>query len=201
MFHEIFADHNRQLGTNFDQIISSLYGKKEKRVKQVGVKIFYYRLTENEWAKFMTHNEFKIIHLVRLNRLRTIISLEIALKTDQWVATPFSNRHPKDKSVSIDTSTLIEQIEKIDYFEKITRERFKDLQFLEVAYEDITGNPQDEFKKIESFLSLRNIDPGAIRHKKQNPESLRDLISNYDEVEQVLIGTPHEIYLKNNLTT
>jgi len=196
MYHEIFADHHRTIGKNFDKIISKLYEKKEQHIKQVGVKIFYYHLSGDEWKKFLEHDEIKIIHLIRRNRLRTIISLEIALKTDQWVATPSSRNDSKEKSIWIDPEKLTTQLVMIGENESRARERFGGWQFLEVAYEDITKNPNEEFLKIGNFLQLSNINPDAIRHEKQNPEGLRELITNYDEVEKALIGTPHEIYLE-----
>ena len=196
MYHEIFADHNRTIGKDFDKIIAKLYSKKERHINQVGVKIFYYHLSDDEWEKFLKHDEIKIIHLIRKNRLRTVISLEIALKTNEWVATPTSRNDSKDKSIRIDPDKLVEQLTKIGENEARTRERFMGRQFLEVTYEDITKNPNEEFRKLGSFLNISNINPDAIRHKKQNPEGLRELITNYDEVEKALIGTPHEIYLK-----
>ena len=149
MFHEIFADHNRKIGTNFEHIISNLYKKKRNHIKHVGVKIFYYHLTEDEWSKFLSHEDFKIIHLIRVNRLRTIISLEIALKTNQWVATPMSEgKTIKEKTVRINPGNLIEKIQKIGEFEQRTRDRFKKRKFLEIKYEDLAANPKEEFNKI-----------------------------------------------------
>lgn len=198
MYHEIFADHNRTIGENFDGILSNLYKKKERHIKHVGVKIFYYHLSDDEWDKFLEHEEFKIIHLVRKNRLRTIISLEIALKTNEWVATPTSRNDNKNKSIRIDPNKLIDQLVKIGEYEKITRDRFSGRPYLEVAYEDMTRNPDEEFLRVGNFLNLSYINPEAIRHKKQNPEGLRELIVNYDDVEKALIGTPHEIYLERD---
>ena len=196
MFHEIFADHNRKIGSDFDKIISKLYRRKGKRIRHVGVKIFYYHLTNEEWTKLLTHDDFKLIHIVRQNRLRTITSLEIALKTDQWVATPSSINNNKEKTVRINTTNLIKRIEKIHQEEIKTRERFKGRSLLEVAYENLITNPNEEFKKIKNFLGLPYIKPNAIKYKKQNPEGLMELIVNFEEVEQALNGTPYEDYLK-----
>src|SRR5215218_10885959 len=84
MYHEIFADHNRQVGKDFDRVFSTVFQPESKATKMVGFKVFYNHLTAEEWQKFLTCKDLKIIHLIRRNRLRTVISLEIAFKTGQW---------------------------------------------------------------------------------------------------------------------
>ena len=85
MHHEVFAEHNLEMaGKGFDQIFSMLFGKQNKNIKAVGFKLFYDHFTKDEWEKFLSYNDFKIIHLTRENCLRTIVSLDIAFKLDQW---------------------------------------------------------------------------------------------------------------------
>jgi hypothetical protein len=195
MYHEIFAEHNREPGKDFDKIFSRLLRKHEKHIKLVGFKLFYYHLTEEEWAKFLCHDEFKVIHLTRRNRLRTLLSLEIAMKTDQWKIRAGSNARSGDKRVSLNATDLVERIENIQRLEVDARERFKGRPMLEVVYEDLTADPVAGFQRISEFLGLTDVDPGKNIHKKQNPEGLKDLIINFDEVAKALTGTPYEKYL------
>jgi hypothetical protein len=185
MYHEIFAEHKREPGKDFDRIFSRLLRKHEKHIKLVGFKLFYYHLTEEEWAKFLRHDEFKVIHLTRENRLRTILSLEIAMKTDQWKVRTGSRASSSDKRVHLNVTDLVERIENIKQLEIEARERFKSRQLLEVA----------GFQKISQFLGLTDIDPNKNIHNKQNPENLKSLIINFDGVAQALAGTPYESYL------
>ena len=195
MYHEIFAEHNREPGKDFDKIFSRLLRKHKRSTKLVGFKLFYYHLTENEWEKFLHHDEFKIIHLTRRNRLRTLVSLEIAMKTDKWKIRANSNTAPSDKKVWINTEDLLARLETIKKLEMEARERFKNRQMLEVVYEDLAANPTSEFRRISEFLGLADIDPSKNILKKQNPENSRDLIINFDEVAQTLAATPYEEYL------
>ena len=197
VYHEIFAEHNRAPGKDFDRIFSRLLRRYEKNIKAVGFKLFYYHLTESEWEKFLCHEEFKVIHLTRRNRLRTILSLEIAMKTDQWKIRTGSKIRPVDKRVELDTTDLVERIETIRRMEIDSRERFKNRQVLEVIYEDLTADPVKGFQQIGTFLGLTDLNPGKNILTKQNPESLKDLIVNYDEVAQTLYGTSFEDYLYN----
>src|ERR671923_162996 len=84
MYHELFASHNREVGKDFEKILSTIYQYESKSTRLVGFKVFYNHLTDEEWEKLVRRKDLRVIHLTRRNRLRTVISLEIAFKTGQW---------------------------------------------------------------------------------------------------------------------
>lgn len=57
--------------------------------------------------------------------------------------------------------------------------------------------PSETFSRISSYLNIEDIDYKKTKLKKQNPESLQDLIVNYDEVAQLLKNTRFEDYLNS----
>jgi len=196
MYHEIFADHNREIGKDFDKVFSTLFRKEKRGTRLVGFKLFYNHLTEPEWDKFAANKSFKIIHLTRANRLRTVISTDIAFKTGQWTRSKRSGNMPPDaRRVRLDTATLIERIERIQAGELLTRERFRTRPLLEVVYETLVSQPTETFTRIGDFLGVHDIDPGQIGIRRQNPESLQQLVSNYEEVRNLLLGTEYAHYL------
>lgn len=194
MYHEIFAEHNRQIGKDFEKTLSTVFQHESKSTQIVGFKVFYNHLTEEEWKKLQARKELKVIHLTRRNRLRTVISLEIAFKTGQW-----TNSHDfirtKDKRVMLDPLKIVRRLEKIESGEAATRARFQDRQMLEVVYEELVRSPKEVFFSVEEYLGVDGINPDKIRLKRQNPESLRQLIINYDEVETALKDTRFAEYL------
>ena len=194
MFHEIFAAHNRELGKNFDKIMSKLYRKQEKRIRNVGFKLFYYHLTENEWKKFLSYKDISIIHLTRRNHLRTLVSLEIAFKTNRWTSGN-SKLSLESRIVYLDPDKLLKDIEKIIKYENITRDRFRDRKMMEVVYEDVVKDPINQFTQIGNFLGITDIDHQKIHIRKQNPEVLKNLIGNFDEVSYSLKNTRFAEYL------
>lgn len=196
VYHEIFADHNREIGKDFDKVFSTLFRKEKKGTRLVGFKLFYNHLTEQEWEKFVADRSFKIIHLTRANRLRTLISTDIAFKTGQWTRSRRSGEVPADaRRVRLDPATLIERIERIRAGELLTRERFRDGPLLEVVYETMVSHPMESFQQIGDFLGVHDIDPGQIGIRRQNPEGLEQLVVNYDEVRRLLMGTEYARYL------
>jgi LPS sulfotransferase NodH len=198
MYHEIFADHNRQVGKDFDRVFSIVFQPESKSTKMVGFKVFYNHLTEDEWQKFLICKDLKIIHLIRRNRLRTVISLEIAFKTGQWTQSGKSNSGEiKVKRLNLDPSKLLKRLEQIEEGEATARARFRDRQILEVVYEELVQSPTSVFESVGTYLGVNGIDPGQIRLRRQNPETLQQLIINYEEIVAALRHTRFEEYLDN----
>jgi LPS sulfotransferase NodH len=194
-YHEIFADHNRKVGKDFDKILSTVFAYESKSTQVVGFKVFYNHLTEEEWSKLVAYKDLKVIHLLRRNRLRTVISLEIAFKTGEWTKSKNNSSGPREKRVRLEPSKLIKRLEQIEEGECATRVRFLDREILDIFYEDLVQNPKQTFAIVGAYLGVGGIDPDRIRLRKQNPESLRQLIVNYDEVEAVLKNTRFAEYL------
>jgi LPS sulfotransferase NodH len=194
VYHEIFASHNRKIGQDFDRILSTIYRHESRSTQLVGFKVFYNHLTDEEWKRLAAKDDLKVIHLTRQNRLRTIISLEIAFKTGQWTKAGKSSG-PKEKRVTLDPLKIMERLEQIEAGETATRARFCDRQMLEIIYEELVKSPHELFASIGTFLGVRGIDPVKIRLQRQNPESLAQLIVNYDEVASALINSRFAEYL------
>jgi LPS sulfotransferase NodH len=197
MYHEVFAKRNREIaGKEFDLIFPMVFQKESRNIKAVGFKLFYDHLTREEWEKFLSRKYIRIIHLTRENRLRTIVSLDIAFKTDQWgVSANDKNKQLVEKRIILDTSKLIDRLDQIQDYERFTRDRIKDRHILEVVYEKLTTKPREIFQYIGKYLGIDDIDPSKITLTKQNPESLEQLIVNYDEVYELLKNTKYAPHL------
>ena len=189
MYAEIFAERYHEKGKDFDLIFSKLFRKESRHIKAVGFKLFDVHLSDDEWNKFLSHKEFKIIHLTRQNRLRMILSDTIAGKTSQHFLYAGKVIEPKEKRVSLRTSRLIDSLEDIEKREILTRERFRNRQLLEVVYEDLIRRPRQEFQRMGDFLGVSGFDSNKIPLTRQNPEGLEQLIINYGEVYRLLKNT------------
>jgi len=197
MFHEIFSADNRIIGQGFNEGISQLYAEYARCIRAVGCKIFYNHLTNEEWAEFEKLKEFKILHLMRRNRLRTLVSLAIAFKTDIWLQTNSRKKIPVEhKRVYLEPENLIGQINQIETWESETRDRFAHRDTLEIYYENLVDNFNAIASKAIKFVGADRWSSNRVAYKKQNPEPLDQLILNFDEVSHVLKNTPWENYLE-----
>lgn len=192
MYHEIYAEHNRELGKDFEIIYNRYFNKVEYFVSRVGCKLFYYHLTEDEWNKFMLY-PFKYIHLTRDNKLKTIISLDKAFRTDQWVNN--ENNSNNTLRLKINTDNLIQRIEGIEKYENEFRQRVKGKPVLEIVYEHVVEHPAEDFHMISDFLEIPDIDHTLIKLRKQSKNNLQEEIENYYDVKSLLENSPYSRYL------
>jgi hypothetical protein len=133
-----------------------------------------------------------ILHLIRKNKLKIILSSMIA---------GIRNRSRSSVELSaiqvmVDTKSLLGALEKLCAEEKKWREAFSNHNpYLEITYEDFFKNHPETAAKIEGFFKVtpgRWIWPNLT---KLNPDSVKNIAINYDEVVAVLQGTPFQEYL------
>lgn len=162
----------------------------------------------------------RVLHLRRRNLLRAMLSLKIAEQTGVWVVPTgrkltLANvgkafRHPgwaaqklsallprmetaKSRApagVSISPEELYEYIIRME----ITRAKFDDL-FREhptqtILYEDLQRDCQAVFDQTQAFLGVKPR-PLAVALQKQNPQPLRELLANYDELHKAFGSGDH----------
>lgn len=67
--------------------------------------------------------------------------------------------------------------------------------YLEVAYESFTTHRDDETRRVLQFLNIDQFVHLSTNLVKLNPDSIEDLVENYEEVAQALKGSVYEKYL------
>lgn len=181
--------------------IDELFIPKQKKTKVIGFKYFYYHPVDGDSQKateiLKSIEELKVIHLKRRNLLKTVISCEIAELTGVWYVNDKTN-HTEKKPIEISVEKVKEEID-------LTNSRINkgDLDFaanpnITVFYEDLVDNRTTEFRKILDFLNVSETVPGDSPLKKQNPEPLDKLVSNFQEIINSFKGTKYEHYLNMN---
>lgn len=159
----------------------------------VGFKLFD---EHSQWVRqfVLSREETKKILLLRRNFLRAEISLQIAKKTDAWVQ--FSNNQEREKIV-FDVVGFWEHLGSVRKFEEEVEEFLKSTgqSYVKLFYEDING--ADLGKKMMEIVRFLGLDvyefqEKQVRLRKQNPHSIRELVTNYEEIEASLVGTECE---------
>jgi LPS sulfotransferase NodH len=148
------------------------------------------------WNELIGMKNLHVIHLKRKNILRTIVSRKIAGETNVW-GNLNKNYSNKKEKISFEVNDLQNKLEETEQWMKKGDRIFKDHNIISVYYEDIINNPKDTFKKITNFLGVKYVKPKT-NYKKQNPEKLEVLISNYKELKSAFKGTKWEVFFNNN---
>lgn len=170
--------------------------------------------------------ELRVVHLMRRNRLRTLVSMRIAESTGRWLEFPpepswrsrvnpgtFAKaaRDPRRAFSAALRKLRSEPPPGLDVQRRVTlditecRDFFQNLEFSEqhwtklmaehpstdVFYEDLASDLDVTAGSVQQFLGLEPV-PVRVDLQRQNPEPLRQLISNYDELRASFAGTPYE---------
>ena len=200
---------NRELFHNTNahscrEIWESLFVKKYWNIKYVGFKIFYYHplksVDKEVWDFIENDKTIKIIHLTRKNMLRTIISREIAIQTNVWIDQGGGNADPislLDKRFEINIDLCLKKIEETKTWEKQTSTIFLAHPVIELTYEELTADTQKAMNRIYSFFNLTYY-PATSDVRRQNPETIKNLIINYDELATVLLNEGYSDFLEEN---
>jgi LPS sulfotransferase NodH len=149
----------------------------------VGFKMFYYHGNGDGgalWDCLVTDTELPVIHMKRRNKLRAVVSREIAAKTGQW-ATKDTDVPVVDKQVTLDPLWLERNFRSTERAEEHFGMLFQEHPGLEVEYEEIAACPSVAFERVIRVLGL-DWAPIAPVTRKQNPEQLSQLIANYGEL-------------------
>ena len=176
------------------EFLSDLYNE-SRNAKAIGYKVNYsqvrrYRAT----ISWVSQNNVKILHLIRVNLLKRLVSHKIAKARNLL----HSTRAVEPMKIYIDPTTLLPDFRRRQArFDKYKR-RFVEVfnaPFLEVAYESLLADLDTEIGKVLKFLEIDKFMPLTSEFVKINPDSIEDIVENYDEIKQTLLNTEFENFL------
>lgn len=149
-------------------------------------------LVEDVWSYFEDDTKIKILHLKRENRLKQYLSLCRAWKTNEWICHSLK-KPPTRKPIRIEPQNCLSYFKKMDEWEKKYHQIFRDNDALEILYERLQQDPQNELKNIQAFLNLpiRKLNSPL---QKQRGEPISIAIKNYEELKDKFKGTCYEHY-------
>lgn len=153
------------------------------------------------FVQLLQEKQVKIIHMQRQNRIKAVVSRINARRlyeaTGNWNLYKDSDRRPP---MTID----------IDEFKAFVREReeadaaltafVNDLQLPTeaVVYEQLAQDKNRVLKRIFPFLGVR-FRPSEGKTKKHTSDDLREVITNFDELQAAYAGTPYEAMFTETL--
>lgn len=172
--------------------------------KAVGCKFLYYQLEAAYAEKFrvpalkrvqefvLTNKDLKIVHLTRRNLLRTVVSMLVAARTGVYRAHDQKDL-PENASVTISPEDCIQRMQEIRDCEIRARQWFSGHQILEMTYEDLVHDQDQETSRLLRFL---NVDEMALAGRMvRQSRSLKDSVANYADLVQTMTGTKYESFL------
>jgi len=150
-----------------------------------------YQLSPNSptWNYLRKHKDIKIISLIRRNKLNQFISHELACKTGLWHVKSKQIESLRstigDTKIEINTRRLTRWMDSWKRNERWTAACFRHSGCLNITYEELDEQFKETMKRVMKFLGVRRkwIRPPI---KKTNWIPLRNRVTNYDEVVNVM---------------
>jgi LPS sulfotransferase NodH len=179
---EIFR---RLAGRRYGDVLERAFGRYPARLKAVGFKLFYYHPLDEAspelWEELAADRELHVIHLVRRDLLKTLVSRARAQATDEWKRTVREPRATIEAAatapMTIDEKWFEEQWRKTRRWQEEARSRFPNHPFLEVTYEELVKELQPTFDGVTDFLGLARHRP-TTSMAKQSSAPLEQSVSN-----------------------
>ncbi|MGE0142919.1 MAG: sulfotransferase [Planctomycetota bacterium] len=159
----------------------------------LGKSHFGFKITYNQWLKNPQVVDLirgvpgvRLIHLLRRNRLRRLVSNEVARKNDVWKVPVGTPKPPvSETKVELAFADLINDFRNIERQEVMVEEALSGSPRLTVLYEDMAADPQSAGAQATDFLGLPRADL-AVKFEKSGKDDLRDVVSNFDELKSKL---------------
>lgn len=198
---EVYGEYFSRLGQrSYQEMLAEVFSPHPRKIKAVGFKLFYNHPFDDPdselWAALSAMKDLRVVHLTRVNFLRTYVSRRIAEEQSVW-----SIRGAKEKSELKAPVLVIKPQELWSAYEKtrqMQEDRVSILQnqrMIDLTYEGLVEQPVAEFGKITHFLEIDDIAPQT-NLRKQNTRKLSEIITNYAELKEGLVGTELESFLE-----
>lgn len=159
-----------------------------------GFRLIYNKAEQHpEIIKCLKGTGTKVIHLIRQNVLKTHISYKSA--PIHKMHHPRQGDTVKHVRLHLDPDTIILELGKRLHRIEAMKALVQDMPHLEIFYEEFTRDRQAQAAIIQPFLGMEEVLPFQSDLMKINPDSLEDIVENYQEIKGVLTGTEFEKFL------
>jgi LPS sulfotransferase NodH len=169
--------------------------------RAVGFQLMYDQLDDYEYLKkWVISNNVRILHLVRKNILKLCLSRLVARETGRVHSFEQNTKNTPFRRIFVDPTKILPQMRHILKKREWISAMFASNASVEFSYEDFFSNYTVVSAKIFSFLGVKNVKLKFPNIEKVNPDSIEELIENYEEIAMTLKGTPFEQFLDQSKT-
>ena len=163
-------------------------------VHAVGFKLMYNHLTP-PLAAWIEREHPRVIHLVRRNLLKLMVSRLAAEQRGLYHLEP--GKAPPADRVKLDPAEVASRLEKIAA-EVERGTAFADAHgALTVEYEELLSDRTGTYARVFDFLGAPPWIPGEEPLRKINPDSLAELVEDFDSVAAALRGTRFDRFTRD----
>jgi LPS sulfotransferase NodH len=171
-------------------------------ISAVGFKLFYSHAkgdaSETVWNFLKNRQDIKIIHIKRNNFLKSFLSYQKALITDEWlvISQKGISNQPKDMKIYLDAQDCLDHF---NYMQNSMLEYdlfFEQHQKIDVTYEALSTDYPSVMRQVQDFLKVdqETLEPNTV---KQSSLSLSESITNYFELKEQFQNTLWSVFFED----
>ena len=185
-----YFDKNKALDKYFLELF-----RENRYIEAAGFKLMYNQISKS-LDKWIIQNKLYIIHLIRENTLKLVLSRETAKIRKLYHANNDLKISPV--KVKLNPNRIVDVLKKINTEIEYNKRRYCYNPYMEIKYEDLQCDIAKAARSIYRFLNVDDVKKLNIPLKKINPDSLEDLIQNYEEIREVLIDAKYGKFFDHN---
>ena len=165
--------------------------------KAVGFKIKYEELLLPDFAWLLEwlkgRREIRVIHLMRQNRLKRLISEVTATKVYGLYSVTSEAERPRAARISLSPEECLEDFGRTEEREALFQGHFEGHEMVRTTYEAIVSDRADVRAELARFLG---VSPTVLTTPtlKLNPDEPRSVLENYEALAEALRGTRYAMY-------
>lgn len=126
-----------------------------------------------------------VVHLVRMNKLATVVSAGLADKTRQWLHGSYG-----DQRIRLSVDWLQSRFEWLAEWEDWVHRAIPASRVLRTTYEDLVADTDGEIGRVFDFLGVPRAEV-ASPVKRQSRRSKSEVVENFAELRAAFHGTPY----------
>jgi LPS sulfotransferase NodH len=151
-------------------------------------------LRDHSLRNWLNMNDVIIVHTLRRNRLKVLVSHELAAQSGRYHS---RDGEPENRSVVIPLLGLKARLRRIETAERVARATIRGLPTIEIVYEDyVSAGDAEQDARLCTALGQPALKDGLSSPlRKVSSDDLRDTVQNYDQVAAYLSGTRFECFL------
>jgi len=164
--------------------------------KAIGFKLMYGQARDFPYILYwIKRHRVKILHLHRRNILKTCLSVKLALQRGRG----HSKKILPTKKITIDENMILGELtsiaRRLKFMDWFCSLYFPHLSYIDIYYEDFLSDMEANCKKLLNFLGIKSDIFLKTELKKLNPNSVIDIVENYEKLVKALEGSYFEQFL------